>query len=135
MKFQTRIETSVCPLRRVPVYARSQTKCLEAVHALSAKVTSILIMETTHVRIVRRDMSKTPPTRTTPPAWTAAPVRDEPTHHYKLHVRIVLPDSLATTVFARHAQASQYQQPGAPHAQAARAAESLKTATRDVSVP
>ena len=56
---------------------------------------------------------------------------------HKLHVGIVLPDSLAAApVFVRDAQASQYQQaPGAPLAQVVRATEWQLTAKRGVSVP
>ena len=80
-------------------------------------------------------MYKIPATRTIQPAWFVRMVKVEQVH--KLHVRIVLPDSLAVApVFARHAQASQYQQaPGTPLAQLARATEWQTAAKHSVYVP
>ena len=137
MKFQTRrIEPHACPPRPALTYASSRTKSMTAHQpALIAQVTSILMMETTHVRHVRTDMCKTPPTRTMRPAWFVRTVKDEQVQ--KPHARIVLSDSLAPApVFVRHAQVIQYQQaPGTPLAQLAWATERQTSAKHSVSVP
>ena len=134
MKFQTRrIEPHAFPPRPALWYVRSHLRSLAEVHVLIAPVMSILMRETTHVRHVRSDMYKIPRTRTIRRAWFVRTVKVEQVH--KLHARVVLPDSLAATVFARHAQASQYQQPEAPLAQVARATERRPTAKRGVSAP
>ena len=134
VKFQTRIEPSAwmpCPAVRC---ARSRLRSLSAAHAFPARITSILIRQTTHVRHVRSDMCKTPTTRIVRIAWFVRTVKDEQVHN--VHARIVKSDSLATTVFARHARAIQYQQaPVTPPAQVAKTAERQTPAKHSVSVP
>ena len=134
VKFQTRIEPSAFPPCPAVRCARSRLRSLPAAHAFPARITSILIRQTTHVRHVRSDMCKTPTTRIVRLAWFVRTVKVEQVH--KPHVRIVRWDSLATTVFARHARTIQYQQaPVTPIARLAKTAERQTPATHSVSVP
>ena len=80
-------------------------------------------------------MSKTRMTKTIRLAWFVRTVKVEQVH--KLHVRIVLSDSLAVApVFVGHARAIQYQQaPGLPLAQLAKATERQTPVKRSVYAP
>ena len=103
-----RTEPHAEPALPAPRCVRHCLKSFRTITALPAKITSTLIQQTTHVRHVRSDMCKTPPTRTAPPAWFVRTARDEQAN--KPNVRHVPTHMSATiTVSAGHAPATQYQ--------------------------
>ena len=107
MKFQTRTEPPVNPLRPALAYVRLHLKNFEAVNAFPAAVISILIRQTTHVRHVRMEKFKTPTTRTIRTARFVRAVRVESVQ--KQHARRAPPDNMPTQASVVHARALQCQ--------------------------